>query len=55
MAFVLSCETIGFIKVFGIKYKIFIVDIVVCVYCRGPCSEYQKWVHFPSPSFDVFN
>jgi hypothetical protein len=37
MAFVLSCETIGSIKVLDIKYKFLSVDIVVlCVLPRAP-------------------
>jgi hypothetical protein len=56
MAFVLSCETICSIRVLGIVYKFFSADIIVlCVLPRAPANEYQKWVHFPSPSFDVLN
>jgi hypothetical protein len=37
MAFVLSCETIGSIRVLGIEYKLFSADIVVlCVLPRAP-------------------
>jgi hypothetical protein len=34
--FVLSCETIGSIRVLGIEYKFFSADIVVCMYFLGP-------------------
>jgi hypothetical protein len=37
MAFVLSCKTIGSIRVLGIEYKFFSADIVVlCVLPRAP-------------------
>jgi hypothetical protein len=37
MAFLLSCETIGSIRVLGIEYKFFSTDIVVlCVLPRAP-------------------
>ena len=37
MAFVLSCETIGSIRILDIEYKVLSVDIVVlCVLPRAP-------------------
>jgi hypothetical protein len=36
------------------RIKVYSLHIFVCT-TSSPCSEYQGWVHFPSPSFDVLN
>jgi hypothetical protein len=49
MAFVLSCETIGSIRVLGIEYRFFSVDIVVlCVLPRVPTVSTRSGSTFHS-------